>query len=138
MIQFHDLRVGDLLLVEYNGLRMEGEVVGLNGDEKEVDVKTTAQDFWYSPKDLYGIAVDEGQLVQLGFERQDMPDGKVKYLKGPFRILLSQNGNFSNFEMWYREDRRHIARELAVHELQNYYHQMTKVDLARVSDVHAH
>ena len=138
MIQFHDLRVGDLLLVEYNGLRMEGEVVGLNGDEKEVDVKTTAQDFWYSPKYLYGIAVDEGQLVQLGFERQDMPDGKVKYLKGPFRILLSQNGNFSNFEMWYREDRRHIARELAVHELQNYYHQMTKGDLARVSDVHAH
>jgi hypothetical protein len=138
MIQFHDLRVGDILLVEYNGLRMEGEVIGLNGDEKEVDVKTTAQDFWYSPKDLYGIAVDEGQLLQLGFERQNMPDGKVKYLKGPFRILLSQNGNFSNFEMWYREDRRHISRELAVHELQNHYHSMTKVDLARAADVHAH
>jgi hypothetical protein len=137
MIQFHDLRVGDILLVEYNGLRMEGEVIGLNGDEKEVDVKTTAQDFWYSPKDLYGIAVDEGQLLQFGFERQNMPDGKVKYLKGPFRILLSQNGNFSNFEMWYREDRRHIARELAVHELQNHYYAMTKVDLARTAAVHA-
>jgi len=138
MIQFHDLRVGDLVLVENAGQRMEGEVIGLNGDEKEVDVQTTAQDFWYGPDDLYGIAVDEGQLLRFGFERQNMPDGKVKYLKGPFRILLSQNGNLSNFEMWYREDRRHITRELAVHELQNYYHQMTKVDLSRPSDVSAH
>jgi hypothetical protein len=110
----------------------------LNGDEKQVDVQTTAQDFWYSSKDLDGIAVDEGQLLQFGFERQNLPDGKVKYLKGPFRVLLSQNGNFSDFEMWYREDRRHISRELAVHELQHYYHQMTKVDLARPSDVSAH
>jgi hypothetical protein len=124
MIQFHELRMGDLVLVEYNGQRMEGEVIGLNGDEKQVDVQTTAQDFWYSPKDLDGIAVDEGQLLQFGFERQNMPDGKIKYI--------------SNFEMWYREDRRHITRELAVHELQNHYHQMTKVDLARPSDVSAH
>ncbi len=56
MIQFHELRMGDLVLVEYNGQRMEGEVIGLNGDEKQVDVQTSAQDFWYSPKDLYGIA----------------------------------------------------------------------------------
>jgi|HubBroStandDraft_1064217.scaffolds.fasta_scaffold74465_2 hypothetical protein len=138
MIQFHELRMGDLVLVEFNGQRMEGEVIGLNGDEKQVDVQTSAQDFWYSPKDLDGIAVDENQLLQFGFERQNMPDGKVKYLKGPFRILLSQNGNFSDFEMWYREDRRHITRELAVHELQNFYHSMTKVDLARPSDVSAH
>jgi hypothetical protein len=138
MIQFHDLRVGDLVLVEYNGQRMEGEVIGLNGDEKEVDVRTTAQDFWYSPSDLFGIAVDDDQLRQLGFERQVMADGKIKYLKGPFRILISQNGNFSDFEMWYREDRRHITRELAVHELQNHYHQMTKVDLSRTSAISAH
>jgi hypothetical protein len=138
MIQFHDLRIGGLVLVEYNGQRMEGEIIGLNGDEKEVDVRTTAQDFWYGPGDLYGIAVDDNQLRQLGFERQELEGGKIKYLKGPFRILLSHSGNFSNFEMWYREDRRHITRELAVHELQNYYHHMTKVDLARTSDVHAH
>ncbi|HXD79189.1 MAG TPA: hypothetical protein VN616_15330 [Puia sp.] len=138
MIQFHDLRMGDLVLVEYNGLRLEGEIIGLNGDEKEVDVRTTAQDFWYSPEDLYGIALDEAQLLQLGFERQEMPDGKIKYLRGPFRILLSQKGNFSDFEIWYREDRRHIMRELAVHELQNHYHQMTKVDLSRPSALASH
>ena len=139
MIQFHELRMGDFVLVEFDGKQTEGEVIGLNGADREIQVKTgDDQKFWYTPKDLYPIALTEDQLMQFGFEKQELPDGKVKYLKGPFRILLSQNGNFSNFEMWYREDRRHIARELAVHELQNYYHQMTKVDLARVSDVHAH
>ena len=138
MIQFHDLRIGDIVLVEFNGQRLEGEVIGLNGDEKEVDVRTTAQDFWYAPEDLFGIVLDEAQMLQLGFERQEMPDGKIKYLRGPFRIMLSQNGNFADFDMWYREDRRHISRQLAVHELQNHYHQMTKVDLARPSAVSAH
>jgi len=138
MIQFHELKVGDLVLVDFDGQRSEGEIIGLNGDDKEVDVQTSAQDFWYSPKDLYGIAVDDGQLMQFGFERQELPDGKVKYLKGPFRILLSQKGNFSNFEMWYREDRRHIMQELAVHELQNHYHDMTKVHLVRPEGVSTH
>jgi hypothetical protein len=138
MIQFHELRVGDLVLADNGGTRFEGEVIGLNGDEKEVDVQTSAQDFWYSPNDLFGIALDDGQLQQFGFERQEMPDGHVKYLKGPFRILLSEKGNFSNFEMWYREDRRQIAQPLAVHQLQNHYHSMTKVDLVRPSGVSAH
>ena len=138
MIQFHELKVGDLVLVDFDVQRSEGEVIGLNGDDKEVNVQTSAQDFWYGPKDLYGIAVDDGQLVQFGFERQELPDGKVKYLKGPFRILLSQKGNFSNFEMWYREDKRHITQELAVHELQNHYHEMTKVHLVRPEGVSTH
>jgi hypothetical protein len=51
---------------------------------------------------------------------------------------LSENGNFSNFEMWYREDRRHIAQPLTVHMLQNHYHSMTKVDLTRPVGVSAH
>ena len=69
--------------------------------------------------------------MAFGFEKQDQPDGSVKYLKGPFRILLSRPGNFSSFEMWYREDRRRIHQPLSVHELQNHYHQMTKIDLTR-------
>jgi hypothetical protein len=138
MIQFHELRMGDLVQVEFAGHRTDGEVIGLNGDEKEVQVQTADQDFWYSPRDLYAIPLDEGQLMQLGFDRQELPDGQIKYLKGPFRILLSQKGNFSDFEIWYREDRRHIQQPLSVHGLQNHYHQMTKVDLTRASGVAAH
>jgi hypothetical protein len=136
MIKFHELRVGDIVLVEFNGQETEGEVKGLDGDDKQVSVETLAQAFWYSPNDLYPIALDDNQLMEFGFEKQDQPGGGVKYLKGPFRILLSEKGNFSQFEMWYREDRRQIHEPLAVHQLQNHYHQMTKVDLTRGVKAH--
>ncbi|HWK06618.1 MAG TPA: hypothetical protein VNS58_23445 [Puia sp.] len=131
MIKFHELKVGDIVLAEYEGQRSEGEVIGLDGEDKEVNVQTSVQDFWFTPDNLYPIALDEDQLFKFQFERQEYGDGSVKYLKGPFRILLSQKGDFSHFEMWYREDRRHIKQPLSVHELQNHYHSMTKVDLTR-------
>jgi hypothetical protein len=137
MIQFHELRMGDFVLVQFDGKQTEGEVIGLNGADREIQVRTgDDQEFWYTPKDLYPIALTEDRLMQFGFEKQVLPDGKIKYLRGPFRILLSQNGNFSDFEMWYREDRRHMTQALSVHGLQNHFHQMTKIDLTR--DVHAH
>ena len=132
------LSVGDIVLAEFEGNSREGEVVGIDREERKVDVKTTVQDFWYDPEHLNAIPLDEGQLLQFGFERQEMPDGKIKYLKGPFRILLSGKGDFSNFEIWYREDRRHISQPLSVHVLQNHYHSMTKVDLTRPVGVSVH
>jgi hypothetical protein len=129
--------MGDIVLVEFDGRKTEGEVIGLNGADREIQVQTgDDQEFWYTPNDLYPIILDEGQLMQFGFERQELPDGKVKYLKGPFRILLSEKGNFSDFEMWYREDRRHMTQPLSVHGLQNHFHQMTKIDLTREVQTH--
>ena len=137
MIPFHELRVGDIVLVEFNGQRTEGEVTGKSEGDHLVNVENAVQAFYYGPGDLYPIALDENQLFSFGFERQDMPDGQVKYMKGPFRILLSQSGNFSQFTIWYREDHRAIHQPIAVHQLQNHYHQMTKVDLARTPAVQA-
>ena len=136
MIQMHELRIGNIVLVDYEGQRSEGEVTDLDQAERKIQVQTVVQEFWYDPNDLYPIALDEGQLMKFGFERHELPDGKVKYLKGPFRVLVSQKGNFSDFEMWYREDRRHMTQPIAVHQLQNHYHGMTKIDLARVVPVH--
>ena len=136
MIQFHELRMGDIVLVEFNGRRSEGEVVDKSEADRLVCVDNEVQTFWYGPNDLYPIPLDENQLMKFGFVRQDQPDGSVKYLRGPFRILLHQKGEFVNFEMWYREDRRHIIQPISVHELQNHYHQMTKVDLVRGVQAH--
>ena len=136
MIPFHELRVGDIVLVDFEGQRSEGEVVGKSEGDRLVNVETAVQAFYYDPNDLYSIPLDEGQLFSFGFERQDMPDGTVKYMKGPFRILLSAPGNFSQFTIWYREDHRQIHEPIGVHRLQNHYHQMTKVDLMR--EVKAH
>jgi hypothetical protein len=131
MIKFHELKVGDIVLAEYDGQRSEGEVIGLDGEDKLINIQTSVQDFWFSPEQLFAIPLDDQQLEKLYFERQEQPDGSVKYLKGPFRILLSRKGDFSHFEMWYREDRRHIAQPINVHDLQNHYKSMTKVDLVR-------
>jgi hypothetical protein len=137
MIKFHELKVGDIVLAEYEGQRSEGEVTELNGEDKEVCVQTEVQDFWYTPDQLFPIPLDNEQLLKFHFEKQVLDGGSVKYLKGPFRILLSVEGNFSDFEIWYREDRRHMRNPLSVHELQNHYHDMTKVDLVREPAVKA-
>ncbi|MHA4809866.1 hypothetical protein ACX0G9_17255 [Flavitalea flava] len=131
MIKFHELKVGDIVVAEYEGQRTEGEVIELNREDKEVCVQTSVQDFWFTPEHLFAIPLDEDQLMKLHFTKQDQPDGSVKYLRGPFRILLPGKDQFSDFEMWYREDRRHITQPISVHELQNHYYQMTKVPLTR-------
>jgi hypothetical protein len=128
MIKFSELKPGDIVLADYEDRQWEGIVKELNREDREVCVETDVQKFWFTPDHLHPIVVDDEQLKKLHFERQEK-DGVVKYLKGAFRIQLSQNKGFSDFEMWYREDRRHIKQPIAVHELQNHYYQMTKVEL---------
>ena len=115
MIKLHDLRVGDIVMTDFDGQRSEGEVTGLDREERKANVQTSVQEFWFDDQDLYPIALDEEQLLKFHFERMELPDGSIKYMFGPFRILLSQKGDFSHFEMWYREDRRHITQPLSVH-----------------------
>ncbi|HMH21637.1 MAG TPA: hypothetical protein VK563_07670 [Puia sp.] len=131
MIKFHEIKAGDIILAEYEGQRSEGEVIELNRDDKEVCVRTSVQEFWYTTDQLYPIPLNDEQLEKFHFQKQELPDGSVKYMMGPFRILLRAKGDFSAFEIWYREDRRHMAQPISVHELQNHYHDMTKIDLVR-------
>lgn len=131
MVKFHEIKVGDILKADYEGKMSEGVVTDLNGEDKEVCVDTDVQGFWYSPEQLYPIPLDEEQLLKFHFERHENGNSAVKYMRGPFRILLPEKGNFSSFEMWYREDRRHMNHPVSVHELQNHYYAMTKVELTR-------
>ena len=130
MIRFNDLKPGDLVLAEYEDKVWEGEITELNREDKEVCVRTDVQDYWFSPSHLKGIPLDDRQLSRLGFEKQGDGAGPVKYLKGAFRILLPAPGQFSDFEIWYREDRRHLMQPIHVHELQNHYREMTKIELS--------
>ncbi|HTE10613.1 MAG TPA: hypothetical protein VK645_06575 [Chitinophagaceae bacterium] len=128
MIKFSELKPGDIVLADYEDKQWEGIVKELNREDKEVCVETDVQQFWFTPEHLYPILLDDEQLQKLHFEKQEN-NGTIKYMKGAFRIQLSKEKGFSDFEMWYREDRRHIKQPLAVHELQNHYYQMTKVEL---------
>jgi hypothetical protein len=129
MINFSELKIGDIIEVEFDGKKSEGEVIDLDHEDKEVCVQTKVQDFWYTPDQLYAIPISDKQLLEFGFERVDNEDATVKYKKDAFRILLSKKDDFSDFEMWYREDRRHMTHRIGMHELQNHYLQMTKIHL---------
>ena len=131
MIKFDDIKEGDLVVAEFEGEKWEGVVKELNKEEKEICVETDVQQFWFTPEHLYPIPLDEEQLIKLNFQKQENGDNSVKYMKGAFRILVPKKDNFSELDIWWREDRRHLTRPISVHELQNHHYQMTKVELNR-------
>ncbi len=131
MIKFSDIKVGDFVMGEYGDKMWEGEVTRLNGDEKQIELKTEVQEFWFEQDHLHPIPLSEEQLQKLRFTKQENEDGSTKYMKGSFRIVLPHKGDFSQMEMWYREDRRHNPDVHYVHQLQNQYHDMTKVYLTK-------
>src|ERR1700744_5417427 len=128
MIQFHEIRKGDYVIADNDGDKKQGEVIDINGDEKQICVDT-GQEFWYELDQLSGIPLDEDQLLKLKFEKLLNADGSIKYMKGAFRILVHVKDNFTNFEIWYRDERRHISSPIFVHNLQNHFLEMTKVHL---------
>lgn len=131
MIDFSELQVGDYVIAEYENTMWEGEVMNLNHDEKQISVQTEVQSFYYEPKHVYPIVLNDEQLKKLNFEKEVMDDGSIKYRKGSFRIAIPSEGDFSYIEMWYREDRRHHPNVHYVHQLQNQYLQMTKIRLTK-------
>ena len=129
MIKFSDIKIGDYVKAEYEGQIWEGEVVDLNGDEKQVCVETSVQEFWFEPAHLFPIELSDEALQKLSFQKHINDDGSVKYMKGSFRIMIPNENDFSAIEMWYREDRRHHPDVHYVHQLQNQYQDMTKIHL---------
>ena len=129
MLKINHLKEGDVILLNDEGVTREGTVVKVNQLEKLVLVNNGIQEFWYSPEQMTTIPLDEEQLLKFGFSKEVEGDGSVKYKRDSFRLVTPEAGNFSNIEMWWREDRRHFGFPIGVHELQNLYHDMTKVHL---------
>jgi hypothetical protein len=131
MLKLSELKPGDIVKVVDEGVEREGDVVEISHEEHQALVDNGVQEFWYSPEEMFPILVDEKQLLKLGFLKQDLNGEAVKYMKGAFRIVTPKEGDFSNIEMWYREDRRHFNAPIGVHHLQNLHLQMTKVPLEK-------
>jgi hypothetical protein len=132
MIPFNEIKMGDYVSASYNNKLWEGQVAGINNDEKQICVATEVQEFWFEPENLFPLPLNEDQLLKLNFSKMEYDDtGEVKYSKGAFRLIIPSENDFSSVEMWYREDRRHHPDVHYIHQLQNHFHQMTKVPLAR-------
>lgn len=128
MVKISSLKSGDRVRVNDEGVTRDGRVVKINNEEGMVLVNNGVQEFWYAPEDLKPIPLDEEELMKLGFEKEDFNEG-VKYKKDSFRLVTPKKGDFTQLEMWWREDRRQFSFPLSVHELQNLHLDMTKVHL---------
>ncbi len=130
MLKIGNLKSGDIIMVNDEGIMREGTVVDISHEEHQALVDNGVQEFWYSPEEMHAIPLDDSQLMRLGFTKEEI-DGAVKYKKDSFRLITPKKGDFSNIEMWWREDRRHFSFPLGVHELQNLFHDMTKIHLEK-------
>ena len=128
MLKLGDLKTGDIVSLNHEGDLREGTVVRISPENHQALVDNGIQEFWYNLDEISSIALDEKQLLNLGFIKEEV-NGVVKYKKDSFRLVIPKEGDFSSVEMWWREDRRHFPFALGVHEFQNLYHDMTKVPL---------
>lgn len=134
MIKIGDLKPGDNIRVNDEGIVRDGTVVRVSHEDHQALVDNGVQEFWYNPEDMTPIALDEAQLEQFGFQKEALGNG-MKYKKDSFRMVVPRAGDFSEIEMWWREDRRHFNFPLAVHQLQNLHLDMTKVPLEKPAHV---
>ena len=128
MLKIGELKQGDIVKVTDEGLERDGTVVRVSHEENQALVDNGVQEFWYSQEEMHALPLDENQLTRLGFTKEEA-DGTIKYKRDSFRLVTPKKGDFSNVEMWWREDRRHFSFPLGVHEFQNLYLDMTKVHL---------
>jgi hypothetical protein len=133
MIKISDLKFGDLVIAEYEGQQREGMVKDIDRAEGKACVEDHVQEFWFEPEHLYPITLNDEQMRRLGFTMSENGNGSVKYMKDSFRVQLPKKDDFSTMEIWWREDHRFLNKPIFVHELQNHYYQMTKVELLPAS-----
>lgn len=133
MIKISDLKQGDVVKVLHDGEERDGIVTDVDREENQANIDNGIQEFWYAPEYIVPVPMTEEKLVNtLGFEKMESEEG-VKFKKGAFRLLVKDPGNYTNLDLWYREDHRHFSHPLYLHELQNLHLDMTKVHLERVT-----
>lgn len=133
MINLQDVKAGDIVLVQYEGNTVEGQVLEVNREDKQVCVQTGEQEFWYDLKDLYPIPLNEDQLLRLKFKKDEAlslnGDGLI-YVRGPFSVKLhTLSDGMPATRLDYRDEHREIKGSITVNQLQNHYHAMTNFHL---------
>jgi len=133
MIKISDLKQGDIVRIVDDGTEREGVVTDVDRQENQAQVDNGIQEFWYGTDKIFALPMTLERLIHLlGFEKEDTAEG-TKFKKGAFRLLVKDPGNYTNIDIWYREDHRHFNHPIYLHDLQNLHLDMTKVPLERVT-----
>jgi hypothetical protein len=133
MINLQDVKAGDSVLVQYEGNTVEGQVLEVNREDKQVCVLTGEQEFWYDLQDLYPIPLNEDQLLRLKFKKDESlsanGSGQI-YVRGPFSVKLhTLDDGMPATRLDYRDEHREIKGSITVNQLQNHYKAMTNFHL---------
>lgn len=130
MINFDEIQVGDYVMTHLDGTDTIGKVVDFNYGNRQTAIDNGIQVFWYEADDMSPITINDKILIDdFKFTKVINDDGTVKYMKGAFRFLIPKEHDFTRMEIWYRDETRHIKSQISVHQLQNHFHEMTKVVL---------
>ena len=131
MIKIQELKQGNFVIAVFEDIERRGRVQEVAIDDKMVRVITEQgnQDFWYDVENVYAIPLSDAEMGRFGFGRELLPDGAIKYKKDAFRLVIPKENDFSEVELWYREDIRKNPNVHTVHQLQNQFYQMTKIYL---------
>ncbi len=133
MLHLHELKVGDLVLADFEEKEYEGIVEQISFEKVEVRINENDHLNWYDPKELDPVPVTGEKLTLLGFVKSTDPElngeGQA-WVRGPFILTYLKKGDDQHILLNYRsEEPRLIKTGLFVHELQHHYHGMTKVFL---------
>lgn len=131
MINIHEMKQNNFVIAVFEEIERRGTVAEVAVDDKMIRVITEKgnQDYWYEEGNVYPIQLSDAELGRFGFEKELLDDGAIKYKKNAFRLVIPQSEDFTNVEMWYREDIRKFPNVHYVHQLQNAFHNMTKIYL---------
>ncbi|MGZ8525267.1 MAG: hypothetical protein ACXWV1_12605 [Chitinophagaceae bacterium] len=99
MLKLGDLKQGDIIYLNDDGVKREGTVVKISREEHQALVNNGIQEFWYNLDEISPVPLDEHQLIRLGFTKEEI-NGAVKYKREAFRLVTPRAGDFSTLEMW--------------------------------------
>ena len=98
MVKINQLKSGDLVMINDEGIVREGTVVDISHEDNQALINNGVQEFWFSPEEMTAIALDEQQLYKLGFTGEEL-EGGMKYKKDSFRLVTPKKGDFNHVEM---------------------------------------
>ena len=75
MVKFNEVKIGDYLQGEYEGRKWKGQVTRLNGDEKQICLRTDVQEFFFDPQNVYPLPLSDENLLVLNFKKEVTENG---------------------------------------------------------------
>jgi hypothetical protein len=97
---------------------------------ERIGVMAESEMGWFYPENVFPIPLTEDWLFHFDFEKVDEPseNGELIYKHGPFLLQYLDKNNKNLIRLTcHGSFPREFREGLAVHELQNHYHGMTKV-----------